>query len=198
MRTPTEYELQHLLTGIYDPLKAHEYYERTKKLKGRQRGSTSSPTSRRSGSSQDPRTGFTREQIHLQAKARQRGEIKAAIGRMEKKLKAVEALLRKKEHEAAAEDRKGKAKKERAAKDRDKPKTAAEKAEAARDSKKYRDKNQQKLDSKANEASTKSGGGKSSDKKKSGSKKASIADLKALVTKYKGMIAVAKQKLAAL
>lgn len=34
MQSPTQSELQHLLKH-YDPIKAHEYYERTKKLKGR-------------------------------------------------------------------------------------------------------------------------------------------------------------------
>src|SRR4051812_7500143 len=34
MQPPTQSELQHLLKH-YDPIKAHEYYERTKKLKGR-------------------------------------------------------------------------------------------------------------------------------------------------------------------
>lgn len=193
MRTPTEHELQHLaaIGQFYDPVKAHDYYERTKKLKGRQRGSTLTPSGRQPA-------GFAAANARrsAEAKPRQRRELAQRIQNLEKKLGKLEALIRKREHAEAAEDRKGKAKKERAAKDRDKPKTAAEKAEASRDAKKYRDKNQQKL--KAKDASNESGGGKSSDKKKSGSKKASVADLKALATKVKGQIAVAKQKLAAL
>jgi chromosome segregation ATPase len=190
MRTPTETELQHLgaVGSFYDPVKAHEYYEAHKHLKGRQKGSTLQPL------------GFAKANTrrHEAAKPRQRRELQARIQSLSSKLQKLEAKIREMEHEEAREDRKSKAKKERAAKERDKPKTAAEKAEAARDAKKYRDKNQQKLKSKSDDKQStgKSGGGSS--KKKSGAKKPSVSDLKALATKVRGQIAVAKQKLAAL
>jgi len=186
MQAPTELELQHIgsLVSNYDPVKAHEYYERTKKLKGRRRGS-----------SVDPRIGKTMGQISKDARAKQRKELAARIQSLSRKLQKLEAKIREMETKEASEDRKGKAKAERAAKEADKPKSAAEKAEAARESEKYRDKNQQKLKSEAKDA--KSGGGSSTDKQ-AGSKKASVSDLKALATKVKGQIAVAKQKLAAL
>jgi len=187
MRQPTEFELQHIgsLVSNYDPVKAHEYYLRTRKLKGRKRGSGEQPV------------GFVavNARRHQGAKARQRQELQAQIKSLSDKLQKLEAKIREMEHEEAREDRKSKAKKERAAKERDKPKTAAEKAEAARDAKKWRAKNQQKLKSKATSSS---GGDKSSGKKKSGSKKRSVSDLKALATRVRGQIAVAKQKLAAL
>jgi hypothetical protein len=198
MRAPTEFELQHLLGDFaraYDPVKAHEYYERTKKLKGRRRGSSQPTSNGQRPSGQDPRTGLTREKIAQNAKAKQRKELAARIQSLEGKLRKLEAKIREMEHEEASEDRRGKAKQERAAKEREKPKTAAEKAEAARESEKYREKHQQELKTKAKEASDKSGGGSS---KKSGSKTETVSQLRSLATKVKGQIAVAKQKLAAL
>jgi hypothetical protein len=188
MLTPTETDLQHLMAG-YDPVKAHEYYELHKKLKGRQPGSGEQPA------------GFAKAnaQRHEGAKAKQKRELAARIKSLSAKLSALEAKIREMEHKEASENRKSKAKKERSAKEKDKPKTAAEKAKAARDAEKYRDKHKQEIKTKAKEASNTSGGGSSSkDKKKSGSKSASLSDLKALATKVRGQIAVAKQKLAAL
>lgn len=46
MRTPTEFELQRLLKHAYDPVKAHEYYLRTRKLKGRKKGSSKTANSK--------------------------------------------------------------------------------------------------------------------------------------------------------
>jgi hypothetical protein len=184
MLAPTEFDLSQLV-HVYDPAKAHEYYLRTRKLKGRPKGQ-----------SVDPRTGKTREKISEDAKAKQRKELAARIQSLSKKLQRLEARIREMEHKEAREDRKSKAKKERAAKEREKPKTAAEKAEAAREAKKYRKKHQQQLKTKAKKASDKSGGGSSSGETKKS--KASVSDLKALATKVRGQIAVAKQKLAAL
>jgi len=207
MRTPTELELnqlQHIALGgalgTYDPVKAHEYYERTKKLKGRKRGQADTPRgglSRTRATGRDPRTGKMMDQIHKEARAKQRKALSDAIQSLSKKLDRLEARIRELSHEEASEDRKGAAKKERAAKEREKPDTTAEKAEKARESKKDRAKNQQKEKSKAKEASDKSGGGSSS-KTKSGSKTSQLSELKAQATKVKGQIAVAKQKLAAL
>ena len=206
MRAPTELELtqlQHRLLGgasSYDPVKAHEYYERTKKLKGR-RGQAKITNAQLSGKGlskyRDPRTGKTMDQIHREARAKQRKELSDRIQSLSAKLAKLEAKIREMTHEEASEDRKGKAKKERAAKEREKPDSAAEKAEKARESKKDRAKNQQETKNKAKEASDKSGGGSSS-KTKSGSKASQVSELRALATKVKGQIAVAKQKLAAL
>lgn len=196
MKTPTEYELRH--GPLYDPIKAHQYYERTKKLKGRRRGRGEEP--RASGSvgqglvrRRDPRTGKQMGQIHREAKAKQKKELSQQINRLQDALKRLEARIRKLEHEEASEDRKGEAKKERAAKERDKPKSAAEKAEASRENKKYREKHQQEQKSKKD---SKSDDGDS--KKKTGSNAHKISELKSLATKKKGQLAVAKQKLAAL
>lgn len=187
MRIPSEFELQHI-GRLYDPVKAHQYYLRTRKLKGRRRGSSEQPK------------GFARANLrrHEEAKPRQRRVLAARITSLEGKLRKLEAKIREMEHQEASEDRKGKAKQERAAKERDKPKTAAEKAESARESEKYRKRNQQQLKSKTDQASDQSGGGGSSKKKASSSKAKQVSELRTLATKVRGQIAVAKQKLAAL
>lgn len=208
MHTPTEFELEQLLGHAlnYDPVKAHEYYLRTRKLKGRKPGSsdqlvgdrapTIKKTSSKKPSGKDPRTGKSRQEIELNARAKARKELKERIDRLSEKLHVLESVIRKKEHEEDSENRKSKAKSERAAKERDKPKSAAEKAEAARDSKKYRDKNQQKLESKSEKSE--SGGGGSGATVAKATRPQQISDLKALHTKVKGQIAVAKQKLSSL
>lgn len=194
MKAPTDAQLEIVLQHEYDPVKAHEYYMRTRKLKGRRPGKgTVEPVGRTR--SVAPRTGRTREQIANSAKARQRKELKAQIDAAEDRLKKLEALIKKRIAEEKSEDRKSKARKERAAKEAQKPDTAAEKAKKAREAEKYRDKHKQELKNKAKDA--KSGG--SSAKKGSGTKKKHTVDeLKTLAKKVRGQIAIAKQKLAAL
>jgi|1185.fasta_scaffold68120_2 hypothetical protein len=186
MQIPTDFELQHLMAG-YDPAKAHDYYEKHKHLTGRQRGSKPADSSARSRSSP---LGLV--------KVQQKHDLKAHIQTLELKLHNLEQLIQKKEavlkrDQATA---KSKAKKERAAKDKNKPQTAAEKAKAARDSKQYRRKHSQELKTKAKQDSHTSGGGSGKAKNKVSEKP--IAELKALATRVKGQLAIAKQKLAAL
>jgi hypothetical protein len=194
MRTPTDLERETLM-HLYDPAKAHEYYLKNRELKGRKPGQAVVKAPPQKGSSQDPRTGKTRQQITKDARAKQRTELAAAIKGLQDRLNKLEALIKKREHEESSQDRKSKAKKERSAKERDKPKTAAEKAEAARENEKYRDKHKQELKTKAKKDGK--SGGSSKSKKDSGSKH-SVSELKSLATKVKGQIAIAKQKLAAL
>lgn len=194
MKTPTEFQISQL-AHVYDPVKAHQYYLKTRKLKGRKPGKGDDPKS--PGFSNSLKVGATKAKRSHDAKIRQRKELAAAIRNLEDKLKKLEALIRKKQHEESADNREAKAKKERAAKEKDKPKTAAEKAEIARENKKYREKNQQKLKSDAKRRDS-SGGGSSSKTKKDSESGPSVSDLKALATRVRGQIAVAKQKLAAL
>lgn len=198
MRVPTDLERERLIHMVegYDPAKAHEYYLRTRKLKGRKRGHGEDSSSR-SSNGQDPRTGKTRKQISRDARARQRIELADQIDKMEGRLQKLEALIKERAREEASEDRKAKAKKERARKESEKPKTAAEKAKAARESEKYRKEHKQELKTKAKRREGKSGGG-SSDSKTNKNKKHSVSELKSLATKVRGQIAVAKRKLAAL
>lgn len=196
MKPPTELELSRLMHA-YDPVKAHKYYEEHKKLKGRKPGRGEEPrAANRRGSSQDPRIGKTRDQIHMDARAKQRKELTASIHRLEGNLRKLEALIKEKMRKEDSEDRKGKAKKERAAKERTKPKTAAEKAAEARENKQYREKHKQELKSKRKRDGSSGGGSK----KGAGnvSSKTSVTELKRLATRVRGQIAVAKTKLAAL
>lgn len=183
MKTPTEYDIEKLMHR-YDPVRAHEYYMRTRRLKGRRRGS-----------GRDPRAGRTRRQISRSARARQRRELATRIQNLERKLRQLDRQIMVQMAAEALENRKGKAKQERAAKEKDKPKSAAEKAQIARDNEKYRKKNQGVLKTKARQAG-KSGGGSS--KSTGDAKKASVSELKSLATRVRGQIAVAKERLAAL
>lgn len=199
MRAPTEFQLEQLMHE-YDPVKAHEYYIKTRKLKGRKKGSThTEPTKNFTSSFERGAKALGAKQAagkkKSEARLRQKKELQLRIKSMEDKLRKLEALIQKKIREEKAEDRKSKAKKERAAKERDKPKSAAEKAEIARENEKYRDKHKQELRSKSRRASGGSDGGSSSKKPLS---ERSSDDLKTLATKVKGQIEVAKQKLAAL
>jgi hypothetical protein len=180
--TPTEYDMYHWAGQLYDPVKAHDYYEKHKHLKGRQRGSADQPTGNRGAKST--------------TKAAQKAKLQASITNLTKKLQQLEELIKRKEA-ALKRDAKTNAKKERSAKEKNKPQTAAEKAKAARDAKQYRKKHHTELKNKAKRASSKSGGSSSS-KSTTKPKDMHIADLKALATKVRGQIAVAKQKLAAL
>jgi len=201
MKVPTQFELDQLSHGVldavrsaYDPVKAHEYYERHKKLKGRKPGQAVDTTT--AVGSSDPRIGKHMPKIHSEARAKQRKELAERIQSLSKKLAKLEAAIRRMVHEEASEDRKGKAKKERAAKEKDKPKSAAEKAESARESKKYRSKHKQELKTKAKKDDEKSDG--SSGKKHKQTKAEKIVQFKLTATRVRGQIAVAKQKLAAL
>jgi len=183
VKVPINTELWHLAPG-YDPVKAHDYYEKHKQLKGRHKGSTKPPSIRTSRQSFDK----TKQKIALQNSIQ---NLEAKLGRLEALIRKKEAILR--EDQARA--------KVKARKPKDKPATAADKAQQARDNKKYRDKHKQQLKTKAKQAPSKSGGGSSQSSAGAKSQKPSdmsIANLKALATKVKGQLAVAKQKLAAL
>lgn len=196
MFTPTEFELQQLLHRAidgpvprYDPAKAHQYYEQHKHLKGRRRGQAP-PTSR---------VRVAKPVASSPTRVKQKTELRARITTLTQKLHQLEQLIQKKEAVLKRDQASAKstAKKERGAKAKNKPKTAAEKAKAARDSKKYRQQHQQTLKAKAKQASKKSGGSSSKQIAQKPSEM-HIKDLKALATRIKGQLAVAKQKLAAL
>jgi hypothetical protein len=171
--------MMHWQGQLYDPVKAHDYYEKHKHLKGRHGGAAQPPSGRTKQAS---------------VKAEQKARLQASVTNLSRKLQMLEELIQRKE-DALKRDAKTNAKKERSAKEKNKPKTAAEKAQAARDAKKYRQKHHTELKNKAKRAS-KTGGGSSS--KTTKPKDMHIADLKALATKVRGQLAVAKAKLAAL
>jgi len=191
MRTPINTELQHLAPG-YDPAKAHDYYEKHKHLKGRQKGSAESPlaTIGKRAKRLAATSPKAKQKIALQNSIQ---NLEAKLGKLEQLIREKEAILKRDQAQAKVKVRKPK----------DKPQTAADKAKATRENKKYRDKHKQQLKTKAKQATGKSGGGSGGGSSKSSAKSQkpsdmSIANLKALATKVKGQIAVAKQKLAAL
>ena len=128
MRLPDGTILMHGRTP-YDPVKAHEYYIRTRQLKGRKKGA---PTFRVSKPSGKTVILTSRELTEQRAYAAKRiNDIKLKLAELTSKLSV-----------ALREARDKKAKSEREAK---KPPTAAEKAESRKESKKYRAKNKQQL-----------------------------------------------------
>lgn len=131
MRLPNGEVIRHE-GRVYDPAKAREYYLRTRKLKGRKKGSTDTPGLRTAAAVPT---------------AQRKKELTKRVQDLETKLKELDALI---------------AKKEKAAKEAAKPDTAAEKSEKSRDAKKYRDKHKQEIKSKAKKAADKAGSGGSS------------------------------------
>jgi hypothetical protein len=140
----------------YDPQKAHEYYLRTRKLKGRRKGQGDSYTIK-------TRTGGTRT-ISARELSEQKASAAQRVSEIKQRLTRLNQELRKRMGEARERER-----------DAKKGPTRAEKSEKAREAKKYRDKNQQKLANKR-----KSGGG-SKKSSSSSSKTESVDDLKRVV-----------------
>jgi hypothetical protein len=173
----------------YDPVKAHEYYIRTRKLKGRKKGTTMPPVvKRQSAVRKAPAGSFSvtlgsGRTIHLSAQ--QLNEQKAFAAKRVQDIKQRLSDLNEKLRKA-----KGAAKKREATrkKNANKPQTAAEKAKAARSSKQYRAKHKTALKTKAAQAKSKSGS-KSTTTKSTSSTSTSAAHIQ-------GQIAVAKRSLA--
>jgi len=137
----------------YDPVKAHEYYIRTRQLTGRKLGTREKLTALdRSSATSSPfytvvlngeTVRLTKEQLAEQrAYATKRvAQIKASLADLEAVLKVVVRHAKEKELQAKREAAK--------------PDTAAEKADAARESAKYRDKHSQSLATKSRRAAAK-------------------------------------------
>jgi len=170
IKTPDGNVLMHA-GGAYDPVKAHEYYMRTRHLKGRKKGS-SYTVSTGSG-----RTVLTQDQLNEQKVNvdKRIKEIQGKLHELNKKLKEKMAEARKSEQDAK------------------KGPTAADKREKAKNDKKYRDKHQQELSTKA-KADSKSSGGSSSSKKSD----TSVEGLKKTIARVKQNLSAAVEKQRAL
>lgn len=151
MRLPDGTTLMHA-GQPYDPAKAHDYYLRTRKLKGRKKGATS------------PTGGKAAPGAVGGKPVRKKKSDPAEIAKLKAHTAARVAVLKKKLHELQTELKKRMAEAEKSAKKADKKPTAADKHAQARDAKKYRDKHKQELKTKAKAAS--SGGGSSKSKAK--------------------------------
>ena len=101
------------LRHIYDPVKAHQYYLRTRKLKGRKRGTAIVAPSTRQPAQQPTRN-----------RARRKQELQARIATLESKLEKLEALIKKKETAEIREQRESAQKKREAKREAAKPATA--------------------------------------------------------------------------
>ena len=120
----------------YDPVKAHEYYLRTRQLKGRKKGQPTFSVNKPGGKT----VVLTGKQL-----TEQRAYAAKRVNDIKQRLAELSSQL----HKAMGEAREKKAKSEREAK---KPATSAEKSEAARDAKKYRSQNKQKIANKRKSA----------------------------------------------
>lgn len=174
MRMPKDLldELMHSIPmgdGGYDPVKAHEYYLRTRKLTPRKPGAEkSSSGSTRVSSLPKPKVKAPSPKItKLQAKA---ADLKLRLGKLKTVLDGLVAELR---------DRKAAASKAA------KPKTASEKSKAARESAKYYDKNKAVITAKKKEAA------------KTDPKTKSIAELETQIAGVRSTIATMRTQLAA-
>lgn len=152
----------------YDPQKAHEYYLRTRQLKGRKKGSTYTVKTEGGGT------------VHLTEKqlVEQKAYAEKRVSEIKTRLNELSSHLRK----MMADARHSQAKSQR------KP-TVADKSKAARESKQYRAKHKQQLATKRKVASSRSPA-------KHTPKKNTVAELEHKITLIKSNLqkAVAKQR----
>jgi hypothetical protein len=178
----------------YDPVKAHEYYLKTRKLKGRRKGQVQPTTINRSnpfGGRQTRRFGAANtfevklpdgKTVKLTQQQLQEQQAYAAkrVNDIKKNLAKLSSALKKKMAEARAADAKAK-----------RGPTAADKRKAAKESKQYRQKHKQQLSNKRKAEGTKTS-------TKSEPKRDSVASLQKQVTEIKGRLSVAVERQRAL
>lgn len=167
---------------VYDPVKAHEYYLRTRQLKGRRKAqsvlSTHTPRAPRSTTYTVRTPSGKTVRVTKQQLDEQKAYAAKRVGEIKQKLQELGAKLRKMKSEAQ--------KKEAASKREAKKKpTAAEKSKAAKESEKYRKEHKQELKNKAKKTT-----------KKESAPKDPVAELEHRVAEIKGRLsaAVAKQR----
>jgi hypothetical protein len=174
--------LRHASQTPYDAVKAHEYYIRTRKLKGRQAGTAIQPSTRSSGSS----TFSVRLPNGRMVKLSQQ-QLAEQRAYAAKRVEEIKQSLQKLSVELKKAMKKAKEKKAKSERDADKPKTAAEKRDAAKESKQYRDKHKQSLATKRHRSASKDKTSKKSDP-------VSELEDKISVIKERLTVAVARQR----
>lgn len=170
MRLPNGEVLMHG-TRPYDPVKAHEYYERTKQLKGRRTGAATTI-----GGAKKPAPAVNNQKKVAAAEQ---------VARLRSKLAQLQTELKKRMAEARKADREAK-----------KPATAAEKRKNAKESAQYRDKNQQKVKAQAKKSAAKSSGGSGGGSGAAGPRSSSgggnsVAELKQTIERVRTDLAAA-------
>lgn len=183
MKLPNGEVLMHA-NAPYDPRKAHEYYLRTRKLKGRKPAAAQPPKLVPTGGRQLPKAPPKKHTQISDLSPQQKRELqvvaRARVQKAQQKLNELNRKLKDKLAEAKKAERESK-----------KPKTAAEKAKDAREAKKYRQSHKTELKTKAKgkrDAEKASGKDTSSSNSVEGLKKQIAAAEKELAT------AKAKQK----
>lgn len=141
--------IQDFLQHEYDPVKAHEYYERTKKLKGR-KAAVAAPASDRQRSGGDAEaTLVTSPRRPNPNSAKQRREAaEARVAALQARLDRLNDLLAELVRQAKARSGVESEKKDTASKDaasKDKPRSAAEKRKAAKAARDAYEKEKKKL-----------------------------------------------------
>lgn len=173
----------------YDPVKAHEYYIRTRQLKGRKKGQAIPPPKAKGNKPTTP-TGHTFSiklpggktlRISQQELAQQRTHVAQRVNDLKKSIS-----------EATAKLNKLKAKATKSKADANKPPTAAEKAKAAKESKQYRSKHKQEISNKTKEAASKDSSSSSTSKSTTKTKSDPVAELDKKISQLKGSLAVAE------
>lgn len=137
-----------LMHGVapYDPVKAREYYLKTRKLKGRKPGKSLVPpksNGKKSSGSYTVKSNGKTYKLSSQQLAEQNAYAAQRVMGIKKKLHKLNAELKKKMSKAKKTEKESK-----------KPDSAAEKSAKAKDSEKYRDKNKQTLKNKAKKAAS--------------------------------------------
>jgi hypothetical protein len=134
----------------YDAAKAHDYYIRTRNLKGRRTGSRVQAPIRPSAKSPTYTVKVRGKAVKLTGRqlAEQRAYATKRIGEIKKRLSELNAKFKKMLAEAERKESKDRQKSKKAP-------TAADKSKAARESKQYRDKHKQKIATKKKVAEAK-------------------------------------------
>lgn len=138
MITPEEFILQHA-EQPYDPVKAREYYLRTRKLKGRRKGMGTERSGRHPSSGSG---SFVPRNSRIKTPEQRRKEIEARVEALKNRLEKLRGLLRKLVKQAQARsgiDPKDNSKTKKAAAG-SKKLTSKQRREAAERSKEYREK----------------------------------------------------------
>jgi hypothetical protein len=170
MRLPDGSVLMHG-SAPYDKTKAHEYYMRTRKLKGRKKGSQVLVPGPAKGR---PMAGTKKP--NPQELAKQRALATQRVNEIRGKLAELNTRLKKAMADAKEADQKKKA-----------GPTAADKSKAARESKQYRDKHKTELKAKGKKAAEKD---TASDKPKADT----VESLQKTIAEVKGRLTAALEK----
>lgn len=180
----------------YDPVRAHEYYIRTRQLKGRKGGRSAPPTRKNPLVGDTSSTTYTVKLadgsssiLTAQQLTEQKAFAAKRVGEIKEKLSHLTDVLK----VAMRNAKEAKAKADKAAKEAEKPDTASEKSAAARESKQYREKHETSIATKARQTAAKK---ESTSTDKEAASTDPVAELETKVTQIKDTLraAVANQR----